>query len=112
MPVDRPIQPFNKDVPTYTKEETLLFIRYRRERQEQGASHDIRAQKRHAEEMLEVFRPKWFLVYKLTKQGKNADEICKELEISAYTVNKHRILAREWLQCALLNNRRLTVEGG
>lgn len=85
----------------FSKEEIDLFNQYKKERREEH--FDIKKQKRHAEAMLELYRPKWARIYKLRMAGKEIKKIVEELGVSFPTVVKHQQLAILWLRCALLN---------
>jgi hypothetical protein len=85
----------------YSAEELQLFERYRAERK--SGTANIREQKKHAEVMLEIFRPYEWQVYQLRKNGWEINQITAHLSITFTTERSLRRSALEWLRRALVD---------
>lgn len=93
------IKPLN-----FSEEELQLFFEYKRARCESNFSiTDLKNQKRHAEQMLEIFRPQEFLAYMNIKKGGDFNSIAKAMKISLYTLKKKQEIAIMWLRTALID---------
>ena len=88
----------------FSEEELQLFIEYKRARCESNFSiTDLKNQKRHAEQMLEIFRPQEYLAYMNIKGGSDFTTIAKNMKLSLYSLKKRQEIAITWLKTALID---------
>jgi hypothetical protein len=85
--------------PPLAPEEKELFLEYFRARK---SHYNIKHQKRHAEAMLELYRPQLYRVYSLQKDGRGLRETAREIQISQYATKRRQLLAIKWMSLALL----------
>ncbi len=94
--------PKEHDQLDFLEEELSLFETYRRQRS--APNFSILQQKKHAEAMLQVYRPKLYKFYFLRKQGWSQASIGKKYSLTENSVRSRLKKCVHWLRSALVGD--------